>query len=191
MVNPSMISKLAVLFALALWAPAALADDAKAPADPGRADAKSGEVRMVPKDADEAPRADAPSASAVGALSAPTGQELDEGPVRDGRKTLTWIGFHQGKGYSRLFLKATERVAFEVVPGQGVIKVRIRQTRAKLSNNMRFLDTSYFPTAIWRVTPRRQGDDLDVEIQMRAAVAYKVRRKGDTIRMDFDLPTKK
>ena len=178
---------------LFLATPPALAEDTKASdGAAGAADdgPKSGQVRIV-KDVDEPPRADAPRPEAVGALAPPTAQELDPDPVRDGEKILTWLGFHSAKGYSRLFLKATERVAFEVTPGQGIIKVRIKQARAKLSNNMRFLDMSYFPTALWRVTPRRAGDDVDVEILMREVVAYKLRRKGDTIQIDFDLPAKK
>ena len=146
---------------------------------------------MTATDADDASRADAPKPEAVGALAAPSAQELDAGPVRDGRKTLVHIGFHQAKTYNRLFLKTTERVAFEVVPGAGVIKILMKQTRSKLSNNMRFLDTSYFSSALWRVTPRRQGDDLNVEIQLREAVGYSVRRKGETVSLDFELPKKK
>lgn len=201
-----MTNFLLVTMGLVLAAPPVFADDEKseAPAAGKKADepkaedakaerreAKGGEVRIVGKDGDEPPRADAPRPEAVGALAAPTAQELDEGPVRDGRKTLTWIGFHAAKGYSRLFLKSTERVAFEVIPGAGVVKVRIKQSRAKLTNNMRFLDMSYFPTALWRVTPRRAGEDVDVEILMREAVPYKLRRKGDTIQIDFDLPAKR
>jgi len=207
MSNALRMSKLLLAMGLVLAAPPAFAEDEKteapaadAKADDAKADdakpakgddAKSGEVRMAPKDGDEPARADAPRPEAVGALAAPTAQELDEGAVRDGKKTLTWIGFHNAKGYSRLFLKSTERVAFEVLPGPGIVKVRIKQTRARLSNNMRFLDMSYFPTALWRVTPRRAGEDVDVEIVMREAVAYKLRRKGDTIQIDFELPAKK
>jgi hypothetical protein len=133
----------------------------------------------------------APKLEAVGALAAPSALELDEGPVSEHGKTLTWIGFHQAKEYSRLFFKTTERAAVEVVPGNGVVHVKLKNTRARLRNNLRFLDTSYFPSAVWKVIPQKAGDDLHVEIQMREAVSYKVRRRMETIQIDFDLPAKK
>jgi hypothetical protein len=128
---------------------------------------------------------------AVGAIAAPAALDLDEGPVSDQRKTLTWIGFHQAPAYSRLFMKTTQRVAFDVAPGSGVIRVTLKNTRARLRNNLRYLDTSFFPAAVWKVVPRRGPAGVVVEIQMREAVPYRVRRRGDEIQIDFDLPAKK
>lgn len=153
--------------------------------------AKSGEVQLPPQSGDDPRPADAPRPEVVGALAAPAATELDEGAVGEARKTLVFIGFHHAKTYSRVFLKTTARALPEVVPGPGIVKVRLKNTRSRLRNNLRFVDTSYFPSALWRITPRKAGDDVDVEIQMREAVAYRLKRKGDTIYVDFDPPTKK
>lgn len=137
------------------------------------------------------PRVQAPRLDAVGAIPPPTEIKRDSGPVSPERKILVWVGFHQAEAYSRIFLKTTERADFEVKPGTGVIQVVIKNARVRLRNNLRFLDTSWFPSAVWRIVPRRLGDDVVVEIQMRKAVSYRVRRQGETIRLDFDLPNKK
>jgi hypothetical protein len=152
--------------------------------------AVTGAVKLTPEKQKEAERPPA-KPTEVGELSPPAALDLDAGPVSEAEKTLPWIGFHQAPSYSRIFLKTTERVAVEVTPGKGVIVLTLKNTRARLRNNLRFLDTSYFPSAVWKIVPRRQGDDLKVEIQMRDAVSYRVRRQGEMIQIDFDLPRQK
>jgi colicin import membrane protein len=152
--------------------------------------APTGEVKLSPEKGKET---EPPPArpQEVGELSPPSSQDLDSGPVSQNEKTLTWVGFHQAPSYSRVFLRTTERVALEVTPGKGVIVLTLKKTRARLRNNLRYLDTSYFPSAVWRIVPRRLGDDLKVEIEMRVAVSYRVRRQGEMILLDFDLPRPK
>lgn len=146
-------------------------------------------VRLPPERSAADPEPTRPAS--VGTLGPPASLDLDEGPVSAHGKVLTWIGFHQAKSYSRVFLKTTERAEVDVHPGRGNVVVRLRQTRARLRNNLRLLDTSYFPSAVWRIVPRRAGKDLMVEIEMREAVSYRVRRRAETILIDFDLPGQK
>jgi colicin import membrane protein len=192
---PAMVrtARALVLFAT-LSAPAGFAQEPAAdppPAEKTPPPPGAGTVRVLePK---RGPTVEPVRPEGVGPMPAPTSVSQDDGPITEHRKNLTWIGFHQAKGYSRIFFKTTERVAFDVVPGTGVVNVKLKNTRARLRNNLRFLDTSYFPTAVWRVVPhqKRRIRDLSVEIQMREAVPYRVRRQGDVIQFDFDLPAKK
>jgi len=186
MSNPFRAVVVLTAFALAVLPPPARAEEEEKPAP------AKGEVRLAPeKKAEAEPKVEPPRAEAVGALSAPAAMDLDEGPITAHNKTLTWIGFHHTRSYSRLFFKTTERTAVDVVPGSGVITVKLKGTRVRLRNNLRFLDTSYFPSAVWKVVPRQAGDTVEVEIQMREAVSYRMRRRGETIQIDFDLPSKK
>lgn len=174
----------------ARWFAAFCVAFAAAPAAAQEADGpKSGQVR-VPA-GEDAPPAEAPKEGSVGAMGAPAALELDEGAVADSRKTLLWIGFHNAKSYSRLFIKTSARVAVEALPGPGQLVLRLKQARSRLRNNLRYIDTSYFPTAVYRVTPRKADEDVDVVVQMREVVGYKVKRKGETLYVDFDLPAKK
>ena len=175
-----------------LAASPALAQEGDAPptqAPPPAQAPKSGQVAIP--EGEDAPPAEAPKVDSVGAMAAPTATELDEGAVSEQRKTLVWIGFHNAKTYSRLFIKTNARAALEVLPGPGQVVFRIKKSRSRLRNNLRYIDTSYFPTALYRVTPRKADDDVDVVVQMRDVVAYKVKRKAETVYVDFELPAKK
>ena len=68
------------------------------------------------------------------------------------------------------------------------MRVEFPNTRVPLRNDLKALDTSFFPTAVAKVTPVRQGKSYVLEIELRERVAWQQRIDGDTLCLDFDAP---
>jgi hypothetical protein len=69
----------------------------------------------------------------------------------------------------------------------GLVVLRFPHARAR-ANDLRPLDTSFFPGAVARVTPRRDGDAYALEIALRERVVWQQRVDGDLLAIDFSLP---
>jgi hypothetical protein len=90
---------------------------------------------------------------------------------------------------SRVFVRTRTPPRFSVSePRENVVRVEIQNARAPLQNDLKILDTSYFPTAVAKVTPLRSGRNYVLEIQLRERVAWQQRLDGDTLSLDFDRP---
>jgi hypothetical protein len=53
---------------------------------------------------------------------------------------------------------------------------------------MKPIDTTFFPSAVSRITPRRQGKTYVLEIRLREQVSWSQRIEGETLSIDFDRP---
>jgi hypothetical protein len=69
----------------------------------------------------------------------------------------------------------------------GLVVLRFPHARAR-ANDLRPLDTSFFPGAVARVTPRRDGEGYALEIALRERVVWQQRVEGDLLAIDFSLP---
>ncbi|MBS1111603.1 MAG: hypothetical protein H6Q88_3595 [Anaeromyxobacteraceae bacterium] len=69
------------------------------------------------------------------------------------------------------------------------MRIEFPDTRVPLRNDLKALDTSFFPTAVGKVTPLRQGKSYVLEIRLRERVAWQQRIEGTTLSLDFDRPT--
>ena len=72
--------------------------------------------------------------------------------------------------------------------GEDVVRVEFENTRVARRNDTRFMDTSFFPSAVALITPSRQGDSYVVEIKLKQRVPYQQKVEGDLLAIDFERP---
>jgi hypothetical protein len=75
-------------------------------------------------------------------------------------------------------------------PRENVVRVEFPNTRVPLGNDLNILDTSFFPTAVAKVTPMRAGRSYVIEIELRERVVWQQRLDGDTLSLEFDRPAR-
>jgi hypothetical protein len=99
------------------------------------------------------------------------------------------IGFQQLPEVSRVFVRLSDAPSFQITEvGENLIQVELANTRVKRHNDTRFLDTSFFPSPVAMVTPKRQGTSYLVEIRLRQRVPYQQKVEGDMLAIDFERP---
>jgi hypothetical protein len=102
---------------------------------------------------------------------------------------VEFVGFKQTAQGSRVFVRTRTPPRFSVSePRTNVVRVEFPNTRVPLRNDLNFLDTSFFPSAVAKVTPIRAGRSYVLEIHLREQVAWQQRLDGDTLSLDFDRP---
>jgi len=72
--------------------------------------------------------------------------------------------------------------------GENLIRVEFSNTHVKRRNDTRFLDTSFFPSAVALVSPRREGSAYVVDIKLKQKVPYQQKVEGDMLAIDFERP---
>jgi len=99
------------------------------------------------------------------------------------------LGFKQLPGASRVYLRtsATPRFTIQDV-GENHIRVELENARAVRRNDMRFLDTSFFPSAVAMITPSRRGSSFVIDIKLKQKVPYQQKIEGDMLAIDFERP---
>ena len=105
------------------------------------------------------------------------------------RARLTEVGFRNVGGVSRVFLRTSVTPRFVIQDvGQDVVRVVLENTRALRRNDLRLLDTSFFSSAVVRITPARRGSSYVLDIRLRQRVPYQQRLEGDVLALDFERP---
>jgi hypothetical protein len=102
---------------------------------------------------------------------------------------VEFLGFKQTATGSRVFIRLRATPRFSVSePQEKLVRVEFPNTRVPLRNDLKALDTSFFPTAVEKVTPVRQGKSYVLEIRLRERVAWQQGIDGTTLSLDFDRP---
>jgi len=102
---------------------------------------------------------------------------------------LRELGFRQMPGVSRVFVRTSVTPQFTIQSlGEDTIRVELQNTQAKRRNDTRFLDTSFFPSAVAMITPSKRGSSYVVDIKLRQRVPYQQRIEGDMLAIDFERP---
>jgi len=160
-------------------APPAPAEPTPAPAEP--------EAAPAPVEPGPALAALAPGPAAE---PEPSGDALAASSLAPApRAQLREVGFRQLPGVSRVYVRTSVTPRFSVEDaGENVVRVELENTRAARRNDTRFLDTSFFPSAVAMVTPMRRGSSYVVEIRLRERVPYQQRIEGDMLALDFARP---
>jgi hypothetical protein len=102
---------------------------------------------------------------------------------------LKEVGFKQLPEGSRVFVRTSEHARFNISEeGEKTIVLELENTVARRRNDIRHLDTSFFPSAVAMVTPKVEGNTYVLEIKLREKVPYQQRQEGDMLALDFDRP---
>jgi hypothetical protein len=161
-----------------------------APAEPAREPIAAAEPTPAAEPAPIQPAAEPAEVAAAEPAPESPAAELDAASLAPApRAQLREVGFRQLPGVSRVFVRTTVTPRFSVEDaGENVIRVELENTRAARRNDLRFLDTSFFPSAVAMVTPIRRGSSYVVEIKLKERVPYQQRIEGDMLALDFARP---
>ncbi len=85
-----------------------------------------------------------------------------------------------------VFVRLSAPPRYSVSEGRDTVVVELPNTGLERKNDARPLDTSFFPGAVAKVTPRRQGASMVVEIVLKERVGYRQRVEGDVLSIEFD-----
>lgn len=84
--------------------------------------------------------------------------------------SLTWTGFErQAGGHSRVFFELSADVATKLDLKNGVLTLRMTNTRINVRNNARYLDLTYFRTPVRTVKVTRRGKDAIATVTLKRA----------------------
>ena len=72
--------------------------------------------------------------------------------------------------------------------GNDTVRVELQNTRVKRRNDTRFLDTSFFTSAVAMITPSKRGSSYVVDIKLKQRVPYQQKIEGDMLAIDFERP---
>jgi hypothetical protein len=102
---------------------------------------------------------------------------------------LREVGFRQMPGVSRVFVRTSLTPQFTIQDvGDDTVRVELQNTRVTRRNDTRFMDTSFFPTAVAMITPSRRGSSYVVDIKLKQKVPYQQKMEGDMLAIDFERP---
>jgi colicin import membrane protein len=68
------------------------------------------------------------------------------------------------------------------------VRVELQNTAVKRRNDTRFLDTSFFPSAVAMISPSKRGSTYVVDIKLKQKVPYQQKIEGDMLAIDFERP---
>jgi colicin import membrane protein len=123
------------------------------------------------------------------AAAAPEPDRVDRLQADGPYAKLREIGFKQLEGVSRVFVRTSVTPRFTIQDaGEDVIRVELENTRAERRNDLRFLDTSFFSSAVAMVTPSRRGSSYVLDIKLKQKVPYRQKIEGDVLAIDFERP---
>ena len=107
-------------------------------------------------------------------------------------KVMGLVGFQQQPEVSRVFIRTNEPVRYSVSrSSEDTIVVEIENTRAATGNDLNFLDTRFFDTAIAHIGPQEiegAGTHMRIVITLKQAVPYEVNQVDNEIHVDFRRP---
>jgi hypothetical protein len=99
------------------------------------------------------------------------------------------VGFKQLPGVSRVFVRTSATVQCSVQDlDDRTVRIELENTRVLRYNDLRFLDTSFFPSPVQLITPSRQGTSYVLTVKLRERVPYEQKRVGDMVAIDFQRP---
>jgi hypothetical protein len=102
---------------------------------------------------------------------------------------LREVGFRELPGASRVFVRTSAPPRFTIQDvGENVVRIELENTKVLRRNDTRFLDTSFFPSAVAMITPSRRGSSTILDIKLKEKVPYQQRIEGDMLAIDFERP---
>ncbi len=165
----------------------------------GRAEAKGAKAgKAAPPQAEAGSDADqkaleaeiaAARAEAKGARPAKSARSVETVAPQGAEARIQEVGFKQLPEASRVFIRTSSPAEFSIQDvDERTVRIELQNTRAARYNDLRFLDTSFFPSAVQLITPSRQGSSYVLTVKLRQRVPYQQKREGDMLVVDFQRP---
>jgi hypothetical protein len=104
------------------------------------------------------------------------------------RSVLRDIGFQHVGGVSRVFVRTSAPPRYTIADDGSTIVVLLHGARAARANDLRPLDTSFFPSVVHRVVPKAAAAGTRVEIHLRRPAPHRVETDGDALTIVFEAP---
>ncbi|MFZ5471987.1 MAG: AMIN domain-containing protein, partial [Myxococcota bacterium] len=103
------------------------------------------------------------------------------------RRQLTFVGFKLEPASARVYVRTDAPARYRISESDGeTVMVELENTVIKLPNNQRFLDTSFFDTAVALVSPVEGPDrSVRVAIKLKRSVPYQARQEGNEVVVEF------
>ncbi len=80
---------------------------------------------------------------------------------------MTWAGFERAPEGSRVFFELSDEAAYEVSTEGLTLRIRMRNTKVNVRNNLRHLDLRYFRTPVRTVKVSRRGRDTVATVVLK------------------------
>jgi hypothetical protein len=122
---------------------------------------------------------------APGRAAPDTRAAADEG-WDPGPHVMTYIGFRQRDGISRVFVRLDGRARFRQYQDRATFVLELVDTSVNVENNERPLDTTYFEGPIANIRARPVDSNTRIEVKLRATAPWQIKRIGNTIAIDFE-----
>ena len=106
-------------------------------------------------------------------------------------KVMELVGFRQKDKVSQVFIKTNEPARYSVNEQDGAVVVEIENTQARTRNDLNYLDTRFFDSAVSRVDPQEvegAGTHIEIRIELKEKVPYEVKQVDNEIQIDFRRP---
>jgi hypothetical protein len=107
-------------------------------------------------------------------------------------QNMDWIGFQQFQEVSRVFVRTTEKVKYNIDTSKPNLVVLVLQnTRVPILNNARHLDTRYFDSPVTYIKPKiieGPSPSVRIEIRLRMKVPFKETQNDNILALDFQRP---
>jgi hypothetical protein len=102
---------------------------------------------------------------------------------------LDWVGFQQFQESSRVFIRTTEPVQFNIDTSQpGMVVVTLANTRIPVRNNRRPLDTRFFSSPVSYIHPKvieGPSSTVRIEIHLRQRVPFQQVQTDNVLSLYF------
>ena len=106
-----------------------------------------------------------------------------------GARQMTYIGFKNAPGQSRIFARMNDKAEFSVrKEGDNLLVLEIQNATIPLRNNKNHLDTRYFDSPVKMITPSEVEDatpTVRITIEMKESVPYETKVEGQDIVIVF------
>jgi hypothetical protein len=96
------------------------------------------------------------------------------------------VGFRHAEGASRVFVRTSAAPRFTVREEGSSLVVVLDGAHAARANDLLPLDTSFFPSVVERVVPRRDSAGTRIEIQLRRMVPHRLEIDDGVLAIIFD-----
>ncbi len=106
-----------------------------------------------------------------------------------GARQMTYIGFKNSGGQSRVFARMNDAAEFNVrKEGDNLIVLEIKNATIPLRNNKNHLDATFFDSPVKMITPSEIEDaspTIRITIEMKSAVPFETKVEGREISIYF------